>query len=84
MKHFASSRFWACYAGLPESIRQTADKNFLLLKADPRHPSLHFKKIGAFRSVRVGLWHRALAREVDGDLVWFWIGTHSEYEELIR
>lgn len=31
-----------------------------LLKCNPRHPSLHFKKVGRFWSVRVGLHHRAI------------------------
>ena len=26
---------------------------------------------------------RALAREQDGDLIWFWIGTHSEYDRAL-
>jgi len=83
LKHFASSRFWSCYDKLPDQIRALADKNFALLKADPSHPSLHFKKTGEFRSARVGLGYRALAVEVEDGLVWFWIGTHAEYDELI-
>jgi len=54
MKHFASPRFWACYNSLPKNVRELADKNFELLKSDPKHPSLHFKQIGALWSVRVG------------------------------
>jgi len=53
------------------------------LKADPFHPSLHFKKIGKYRSVRVGLHYRALAVEVPAGLLWFWIGSHSEYNRLL-
>ncbi len=83
MKHSASSRFWSCYERLPENIRKLADKNFELLKADPQHPSLHFKRIGDYRSVRVGLSYRALAVEVSDGLLWFWIGTHAEYDDLI-
>lgn len=83
MRHFASSRFWACYKRLPESIRILADKNFAILKADPTHPSLHFKSVGAYRSVRVGLGYRALAVEIDDGLLWFWIGAHAEYDELV-
>ncbi|MBI3839774.1 MAG: hypothetical protein HY288_17770 [Planctomycetia bacterium] len=84
MKHFATSHFWTCYERLPDEIRQLADKNFKLLKSNPRHPSLHFKKIGDYRSARVGLSYRALATEVEGDLLWFWIGTHAEYDEIVR
>ena len=83
MKHFASPDFWACYDQLPAAVRELADKNFELLKADPRHRSLKFKKIGKYRSVRVGLHYRALAVEVSEGLLWFWIGSHSDYDKLL-
>ena len=78
MNHFASRGFWRCYNALPANIQELADRNFALLQADLHHPSLHFKKVGRFRSARVGLQHRALAVEVDNGLLWFWIGNHSE------
>jgi hypothetical protein len=84
MRHFASPDFWAAYRNLPEAVRNLADKNFALLKSEPRHPSLHFKKVGKLWSARVGLHYRALATEVDGDLVWFWIGSHTEYDRLTK
>jgi hypothetical protein len=83
LTHHASRRFWALYEALPAEVRELADKNYELLKSDPRHPSLHFKKIGDFWSVRVGQQYRALAVEVDDGHLWFWIGTHSEYDQLI-
>jgi hypothetical protein len=84
LRHFASPQFWETYDRLPLPIRNLADRNFELLKADPRHPSLHFKQVGRYRSVRVGIRYRALAVETDGDLVWFWIGSHADYDTLIR
>jgi hypothetical protein len=51
---------------------------------DPRHPSLHFKRIGRVWSARVGLHHRALAAERNEEIVWIWIGTHAEYDLLLR
>jgi hypothetical protein len=45
MKHFASPAFWEAYRRLPERIRALADKNYALLKENPRHPSLQFKKL---------------------------------------
>ena len=75
MNHVASRAFWEAYEKLPGHIRTLADANFALLKADPRHPSLNFKRIGRYRSVRVGIRYRALAIEVHGGLLWFWIGT---------
>jgi len=82
--HFASPAFWGAYKALPIAIQNTADKNFSILKATPRHPSLHFKKVGKYWSVRVGIHYRALAVEVKGGVLWFWIGSHSEYDRLIR
>jgi hypothetical protein len=60
---------------LPKSVREIADKNFQLLKSDPKHPSLHFKRIGTVWSVRVGKQHRALGHDVAGGVQWFWIGS---------
>lgn len=83
MIHKASPEFWALYRALPTSVRELADKSFAQLRADPRHPSLHFKKVGRFWSARIGLHHRAIAVEAVDGLVWFWIGTHGEYDRLI-
>jgi len=83
LTHFASPEFWACYQSLPVIVQELADKNFKLLKANPRHPSLHFKKIGKYRSVRVSIYYRALAVEVPEGLLWFWIGSHSDYGKIL-
>ena len=84
MKHRASARFWRSYHELPTDIQRQADACFRVLKNDPRHPSLDFKKVGRFWSARIGMHHRAVAVERGEDLVWFWIGRHDEYERLIR
>jgi hypothetical protein len=83
VKHHASPAFWDCYNALPGHVREQADRNFALLKANPQHPSLHFKKIGAVWSVRAGLRYRALATDVEGGYLWFWIGSHADYDRLI-
>jgi hypothetical protein len=86
MNHLALPRFWRLYRQLPEHVRELADKNYELLRTDPFHPSLHFKKVGKKRqlwSVRVGEHYRALAVERPEGIVWFWIGTHAEYDQLI-
>lgn len=72
------------YDRLPERIRDLADRNFGLLKENPRHPSLHFKKSGRYWSARIGLGHRALAIEDGDDLIWFWIGPHARYDQILR
>ena len=83
MRHFASPSFWDGYAKLPEDIRALADRSYTLLKDNPRHPSLHLKKVGRYWSVRVGPRYRALAVEVDEGLLWFWIGSHANYDAML-
>jgi len=84
VRHFASPEFWFHYRLLPESIRELADKNFALLKQDPRHPSLRLRKIGSFWSVRVGIGYRALGKDRTEGIVWVWIGSHAEYDSIIK
>ena len=84
MRHFASPSFWELYQKLPADIRELADKNYEFLKADPKHPSLHLKKAGKYWSVRVGRKYRALGIEIDEGVLWFWIGTHAEYDKLLE
>ena len=83
MRRLASSRFWALYHALSAEVRQIADKNFTLLKSDPRHPSLHFKRIGELWSIRVGDHYRALGTDVDDGICWIWIGTHAKYDRIV-
>jgi hypothetical protein len=80
--HYATPKFWKYYDALPENVQKTAAQCYELLKADPSHPSLHFKKVGKNWSVRAGLDYRALGVEVEGGISWFWIGTHAEYDKL--
>ena len=83
MNHRANPKFWRAYGLLTAEVQQLADANFALLKQDPHHPSLHFKKAGRFWSVRVGIHFRAVAVERGAELVWFWIGRHDEYESIL-
>jgi hypothetical protein len=68
---------------LPEEIQKLADEAFGRLKQDPWHPGLHFKKVGRFWSARVGGHHCALPVEVSDGIVWFWIGTDADYDNLL-
>ena len=64
-------------------VQNLARQNFQLLRTNPRHPSLHFKKVGKFWSARVGISQRTLAIEDDEGFIWVWIGTHNAYERMI-
>ena len=74
MRHRANAKFWRFYQQLPADIQKLADKNFALLKQEPQHPSLHFKKVGRFWLARIGIHSRAVAVQAEAELVWFWIG----------
>lgn len=88
MQHRASTGFWKEYWGLPLGIRERADKQFSLLKANRQHPSLQLKKFQDRQgqelwSVRVSLNYRALAIKRENGFLWFWIGDHEAYDDLI-
>jgi len=88
MEHRTAAAFWQAYLALPREMQQRADKQFLLLKSNPQHPSLQWKKVGERRgqevwSVRVSLQFRALALRREGGFLWFWIGDHKAYDLLI-
>lgn len=67
-------------------IRRQAREAYLLFREDPYHPSLNFKQVHPSQpifSARIGLHYRAVAVR-DGDvMVWFWIGSHSEYDKFL-
>lgn len=83
LTHYSSPRFWENYDRLPSSVQRLADDSYESLKKNPRHPSLYFEPIGRFWSVRVGLHYRALRVSVPDGVLWFWIGTHAEYDRLL-
>ncbi|MEO1631476.1 MAG: hypothetical protein AAFU38_11915, partial [Bacteroidota bacterium] len=59
---------------------------FKLLQENPSHPSLQFKKVGDRKqlwSVRVGLHYRALGMDKPEGVVWIWIGSHAEYDQIL-
>ena len=82
--HRTTNRFWKCLENLPEHVQKISKKNIELLKINPSHPSLHFKKVGKLWSVRAGMNHRALAVEDGKEFIWVWVGTHDEYERMIK
>jgi len=83
LKHYTSSSFWTLYSNLPSEIRDLADKNYEILKANPRHPSLHLKRIEELWSVRVGQHYRAIGIDASGGVQWIWIGSHADYDKFI-
>lgn len=79
----AHRRFWKSFDDLPSMVQDLARKKYALWKKDPFHPSLGFEERRKnICVVRIGNNYRALGLR-EGDLiVWFWIGTHEDYNRF--
>lgn len=72
---------------LPISVQEQANKAYALWRTDPYHPSLQFKRVSQRQpiySARVSLNYRTLGLLEKEHIYWFWIGTHAEYDELLK
>ena len=81
-----TARFRHAFQQLPPPIQRRAREAFKLWKQEPFHPSLRFKAVHPSKpiySVRVGLDWRALGVREGEQMLWFWIGSHADYEHLI-
>ena len=83
MNSSVAPEFWELFNRLPPQVQARARKQYRLWLLDHAHPSLRFKKVGKFWSVRVDDAHRALGIEKDGTMFWFFIGPHDAYEGRI-
>ncbi len=87
MISIATDDFWKFFSHLPKKIRISAYACYQKWKLDPFHSSLYFKCVDLDTntySVRVGLNYRALGIRRANIIYWCWIGTHREYEKMIR
>lgn len=76
-------RFWKCFDALPAAAQKLAREKYALWKSDPRHPSLKFEeRRNGVCVVRVGDHLRAIGLRAGEMVVWFWIGTHEEYNRF--
>jgi mRNA-degrading endonuclease RelE of RelBE toxin-antitoxin system len=86
MKSSTSRRFREMYADLPEPVRTHALRAYRLFQSNPAHRGLNFKKVEGTSnvySVRIGRGYRALGQMDSSNIVWFWIGPHSDYDRLV-
>lgn len=86
MKSRATKRFWDCFDALPPEIQQRAQEAYARWQESPYHPSLRFGPVYATRpiySVRIGRGWRALGIKADETIIWYWIGSHAEYDRLL-
>lgn len=85
MKSRRTKEFREIYSKLPHDVKKQAVKSYRLFKKDPWHPSLHFKPIDRKNnlwSTRVNDDYRAVGVREGDTIIWFFIGTHANYERL--
>lgn len=86
MKSRTTAKFRKAFANLPDSIQKQARQAYRQFQQDTSHPSLRFKQVHPtlpIYSARVSKSYRAVGQR-DGDtMVWFWIGSHAEYDKLL-
>ena len=81
-----TARFRRAFADLEPDIRHQARRAYRLFKQNPHHPTLHFKKVHPSEpiwSVRVVGGYRAVGVRAADEIVWYWIGSHEDYERLL-
>ncbi len=86
MNSYLTDNIIEYFKQLPDRIRKLAKKNYLLWKGNPQHPSIDFKNVKSVNniySIRIGLGYRALGTVEGEDIIWFWVGSHSDYDKLI-
>ena len=87
MRSVTTTRFRKAFEKLPSEIQQRARQAYNKWKKNPNHPSLHFKQIHdtqSIFSVRISLSYRAIGIKEEDIMIWFWIGSHEEYNTLIK
>ena len=86
MKSRTTRAFRELLAELPERVQVQAREAYRLFTLDPVHPGLRFKQVHTpppTYSARVGIGYRAVGVSVAGEIVWYWIGSHADYDRLL-
>lgn len=79
-------RFRKAYERLPAHVKKQAQTAYRLWLENPYHQSLRFKTVhpsAEIYSVRIGIGWRALGIKEGNQIVWFWIGSHEDYDGLV-
>ena len=87
MISLTTEKFWELYFDLPTDVREQAKIAYSQFKNNPYHPSLQFKRVHSSKpiySVRITIAYRVVGIIDDAEIIWFWIGSHREYEKMLQ
>ena len=87
MKSQATPKFWKFYARLPRNVQRRARRAYQMWKENPHHPSLYFKRVDdeePIYSARVSDDYRVLGILEGDTIIRYWIGSHDDYEHLLK
>lgn len=86
MKSRTTAQFRKAFANLPEQVQERAHEAYQQFKQNPWHPNLRFKQVHSelpIYSVRISKSYRAVGQRDEDSIVWFWIGSHANYDKLL-
>jgi mRNA-degrading endonuclease RelE of RelBE toxin-antitoxin system len=81
-----TAQFRQAFGELPESVQEQTREAYRQFKDNPYHPSLRFKKVHPelpIYSARISKSYRAVGQLDEDIVIWFWIGSHTEYDKLL-
>jgi len=87
VKSIAASSFWKLYGSLPDGVRREAREAFRLFRDNAAHPGLSFERVRSRPdswSVRITQGYRAVGRKESDSIVWYWIGSHNDFDKKFR
>ena len=86
MNSHTTDEFRKLLAHLPSTIQKQAKESFRQFEKDPYYPGLRFKRVSSKRpiySVRISIDYRVLGVLKENEIIWFWIGSHSDYDKML-
>ena len=82
-----TKRFRKLLGELPPHVQKQAREAYLTWARDPWQPQLQFKQIHTTRpifSARIGRDWRAVCIRTGDSAIWYFIGSHADYDKLIK
>jgi mRNA-degrading endonuclease RelE of RelBE toxin-antitoxin system len=86
VKSITTPQFRQMFADLPKQIQDRTRRAYRQFQQNPSYPSLRFKKVHPklpIYSVRINKDYRAVGQLDEDSIVWFWVGSHAEYNLLL-